>query len=190
MGESTYSVALVVLAGAADAAKLAADGRWEAPYLLRRAAGRGAALAVGPVNHVGLHAGAGSERGGMELDLEERGGEKRGGGWERTRRRGIEGGRRRETERERAKRGNRGGDGDGNGGDNGGDARRTANKMAASSLSVHGSVGASIRRQHDSASDEQSRIEWLTTRCACVSCRAVSSRFVRRDGMFEVRGRL
>lgn len=62
----------------------------------------------------------------------------------------------REKREERAK---RGGDGDGNGGDNGGDARRTANKMAASSLSVHGSVGASIRRQHDSASDEQSRIE-------------------------------
>lgn len=34
--------------------------------------------------------------------------------------------------------------------------------------------------------------EWLRTRCACV-CRAVSSSpgsFVRRDGMFEVRGRL
>lgn len=72
MGESTYNVALVVLAGAADAAEFAADGRGEAPYLLRRAAVRGAALAVGPVNHVGLHAGAGSERGGMELDLERR----------------------------------------------------------------------------------------------------------------------
>lgn len=66
---STYSIALVILAGAADAAEFAADGRGEPPYLLRRAAGRGAALAVGPVNHVGLHAGAGSERGEMELDL-------------------------------------------------------------------------------------------------------------------------
>lgn len=174
--ESTYSVALVILAGAADAAKLAADGRGEAPYLLRRAAGRGAALAVGPVNHVALHAGAGSERerrdGIGPLSGEEgRREEKRGGGWERTgreREKMGEGGR----AREKAK---RGGDGDGNGGDNGGDARRTANKMAASSLSVHGSVGASIRRQHDSASDEQSRIRMaqneMRLRCRAVSCR-------------------
>jgi hypothetical protein len=58
-----------------------------------------------------------------------------------------------------------------------GDARRTANKMAASSLSVHGSVGASIRRQHDSASDEQSRIGMAQNEMRLrVPCRVVQVR--------------